>query len=127
MPQIGGSITSISFNGRQFSVPADSDYSMKIGGFENEVLANGDQSARLIKTRVPLSITGITLAIDDSLQDLEFLQDLANAKVLFDMVVELASGAFWTGRAQITGELVLSTQAATSGFDIMGEGKLVQQ
>ncbi len=127
MPQIGGSITSVSFNGRQFSVPADSDYTMKIGGFENEVLANGDGTSRLIKTRVPLSITGITIAIDDSLQDLEFLQNLANAKVFFDLVVELASGAFWTGQAQVSGELTLSTQAATSGFDLMGQGQLFQQ
>lgn len=127
MPQIGGSITSVSFNGRQFSVPADADYTQKIGGFENEVMANGDGSSRLIKTRVPLSITGISVGINDSLQDLEFLQDLANSTEFFDLVVELASGAFWTGRAQITGELTMSTQATTSGFDLMGEGKLVQQ
>lgn len=127
MPQIGGSITSISFNGRQFSVPADADYSMKLGGYENEVSANGNGSARLIKTRVPLAITGVQVSIDDTLQDLEFLQDLADSKEFFDMVVELASGAFWTGRAQVSGELTRSSQSTTSGFDLMGNGKLVQQ
>ena len=127
MAQIGGSITSISFNGRQFSVPADADFTSKIGGFENEVQANGDGTGRLLKTRVPLSVTGLTVGIDDTLQDFEFLQSLADAKLFFDLVIETASGALWTGKAQISSELTLSSQSAVASFDLMGPATLVQQ
>lgn len=127
MSQIGGSMISASFNGRQFSVPADTDAAIKIGGFENEMQPNGDRTSRMIKTVVSPSITGMIVAIDDSLQDIEFLQALANEKELFDFVIEVASGAFWTGRMQITSELTVSTNGTTASFDMMGEGKLVQQ
>ena len=126
-PQIGGSVTSISFNGRQFSVPADSDFSDKLGGTENETLANGDRTARLIKTIVPWNIGGVVVAIDDSQQDYEFLNDLKDSNEFSDIAVELASGAIWTGQGTINGELTRSTQTATATFDLGGPGKLTQQ
>ncbi len=127
MAQIGGSILSISLNGRQFSVPADADFSQKIGGFENEVMANGDSTARLLMTRVPFKLAGVSVSIDDALQDFEFLQNLADSKEFADMVVEFASGALWTGQGQIIGELTRATSTATAECEIAGTGTLVQQ
>ena len=126
-PQIGGSVTSISLNGRQFSVPADADFSDKLGGTENETLANGDRTARLIKTVIPWNIGGVVVAIDDSQQDFEFLTDLKNGNEFADIAVELASGAIFTGSGTINGELVRSTQSATASFDLGGPGTLAQQ
>jgi len=54
MAAVGGSLESITLNGREFPVAADVEAQRKLGGWENEVLANGDGSGRLIKTRVPL-------------------------------------------------------------------------
>jgi len=125
--QIGGSILSISLNGRQFSVPADADFSQKIGGFENEVMANGDSTSRLLMTRVPFKLSSVSVAIDDTIQDFEFLQSIADAKEFADLVVEFASGALWTGQGQIIGELTRATATATSEFEISGTGTLVQQ
>ena len=70
---IGGSIEEITLSGRSFAVAADAEAQRKLGGFENEVLANGNGTARLIKTRVPLSIDGLTLEVDDDRGDQEYL------------------------------------------------------
>lgn len=83
MPAIGGSIESVSLDGRNFAVAADAEAQRKLGGFENEVQANGDGNARLIKTRVPLSIDGLTIEVDDDRGDHEFLQDLSTVTTFF--------------------------------------------
>ena len=42
MPAVGGSIESVTLNGRPFPVAADAEAQRKLGGWENEVQANGD-------------------------------------------------------------------------------------
>ena len=127
MAPVGGSIESMNLNGRTFAVAADADVNRKIGGFENEVLGNGDGSARLIKTRTPFSKEGITLSVDDDRGDQEFLQDLADMKGFFPINATYVSGAVWQGSGQLTGDLVYSSQSATAAVNIMGTGKLTQQ
>ena len=82
MPAVGGSIESVNLSGREFAVAADAEAQRKLGGFENEVQANGDGTARLIKTRVPLSLDGLTIEIDDDRGDQEFLQDFSRSERL---------------------------------------------
>lgn len=127
MGAIGGSIESVGLNGRAFPVAADADANRKLGGFENEVMANGDGSSRLIKTRVPFAVSGLVVEADDARGDQEFLQELANQKGFFPMTATLASGAIWQGDGQIVGEHQYSTQAATASFDLSGTGVLTQQ
>jgi len=127
MAAIGGSIESISLKGRIFAVPADVEAQRKLGGFENEVQANGDGTARLIKTRVPLSIDGITVAIDDDRADHEYLQNLSNESDFFPIAITYASGITYQGTAQIVGELQTSSQSATGAISLMGPGQLTKQ
>lgn len=127
MAAVGGSLESVSLAGRPFPVAADAEAQRKIGGFENEVMANGDGSARLIKTRVPLSLDGVTVEIDDSRGDQEFLQELANLTDFFDIALTYASGQVWQGRAQLTGENPASSQSATAAISLSGPGILTRQ
>jgi len=127
MAAIGGSIESISLGGRLFAVPADIESQRKLGGFENEVQANGDGTARLIKTRVPLSIDGITVSIDDSREDQEYLKGLADGTDYFVIAITYASGVTYQGQAQIVGEFQTSSQNATAAISLMGPGELTQQ
>lgn len=126
MAAIGGSIESVTLRGREFAVAADAEAQRKHGGFENEVMANGDGTARLIKTRVPLSLTGLTLVIDDTRGDHEFLQNLANLKDFFPIAITYASGESYGGTGQITGELQSSSQAATAQVNLSGPGILTR-
>lgn len=127
MAAIGGSIESISLDGRNFAVAADAEVNRKIGGFENEVQANGDGSARLIKTRVPLQIDGLTVEIDDDRGDHEFIQSLTDRNDFFPITITYASGAVYQATGQVTGETQASSQAATATLNLMGPGILTKQ
>jgi hypothetical protein len=126
MSGVGGSISSIALDGREFSVAADAESNRKLGGWENEVQANGDGTARLIKTRVPLSIDGLTIMIDDSRDDAEFVQALMNRLEFFPIAITYASGLSYGGTAQVTGEAPTSSQNATAPISLMGPGELAK-
>lgn len=128
MTAVGGSIEGLSLDGRIFPVAADADANRKLGGWENEVQANGDgMTARIIKTRVPLSIDGISLSIDDTRGDAEFLQGLQDKKDFFAISITYASGVTYMGTAIITGEVTVSSQNTTAAVSLQGPGKLVRQ
>ena len=124
---IGGPIESISLAGRIFPIAADADSQRKLGGFENEVQANGDGSARTIKTRVPWSLDGLSVSIDDDRGDHEFLQDLTNGNIDFTIAVTYASGNVYQGAGQMVGEMQTSSQNATAAVALMGPGQLTKQ
>lgn len=128
MAAVGGSIQEVNLSGRTFAVAADAEAQRKLGGWENEVQANGDgYTARLIKTRVPLSISGLTLEVDDSRGDHEFLQNLANGNDFFALGITFASGVTYQGSAQIVDELAASSQNATASVSLSGPGILTRQ
>ena len=127
MPAIGGSLEAVTLDGRNFPVAADAEVQRKIGGFENEVQSNGDGTARLIKTRVPLSLDGLTVEVDDARGDHEFLQGLTDRNDYFPISLTYASGDVWQGSAQIVGEMQASSQAATAAVSLMGPGILTKQ
>lgn len=124
---VGGSIESVTLAGRDFAVAADAEATRKLGGFENEVQANGNGTARLIQTRVPLSIDGLTVECDDDRGDHEYLQGLADGKKFFPVAITYASGATYQGTAQLVGEMGSSSQNATASISLMGPGKLTKQ
>ena len=127
MAAIGGSIESVSIDGRNFPVAADADSQRKLGGSENEVESNGDGSGRLIKTRVTWSIDGLMLTIDDSRADHEFLQALTDRSDFFPIAVTYASGQVYQGTGQITGEFQVGNQAQTGAITLKGPGALTPQ
>lgn len=127
MPAIGGSIESVSLDGRLFAVAADAEVQRKLGGFENEVQANGNSTARIVKTAVPSMLDGLAVEIDDTRGDHEFLQSLADSNDYFPTVITYASGESYQGAMMITGELQVSSQNTTATFSLMGSQPLTKQ
>jgi hypothetical protein len=127
MSAVGGSIESVTLDVREFPVAADAEAQRKLGGFENEVQANGDGTARLIKTRVPLSIDGLTLETDDDRGDHEFLQELSNRNGFYPIAITYASGNTYQGTAQLVGETQASSMNAVTTVSLMGPGVLTKQ
>ena len=123
----GGSLQTVSIRARLFAVAADADATYGLGGWNNENQANGDGSTRLIKTRVPWEVSGLSLVIDPARADLEFLQEIANGGDYVDMAVTFASGVTYQGRGQITGEVKASTMNATAPITLGGPGELSSQ
>ncbi len=127
MGAVGGSVESVTLDGRNFPIAFDADVSRKLGGFENEMMSNGDGTARIIKTRVPLLLDGLTLEVDDSRGDHEFVQELANRNDFFPIAISYASGDTYQGVAQISGETQSSSQSATIAVSLSGPGELTKQ
>lgn len=128
MTAVGGSIQSISVNGRLFAVAADADVNRSLGGFTNDVMPNGNATARLIKTRVTWALEGIAVSIDDPTgSDQEFLQSTANGLEMVDVTIEYASGAVYAGKGQLTDVIQHSSQNTTASLNFKGEGVLKQQ
>lgn len=127
MAGVGGSVESVTLDGRIFPVAADAEINRKLGGFENEIQSNGDGSARLIKTRTPLALDGVVVDNDDARGDHEFVKALADRNDFFPIAITYASGTTYQGSAQISGEIQASSQNATLTFSLMGPGVLTPQ
>jgi len=127
MAATGGSLEKASIAGRLFAVASDADAGLILGGFENEVQSNGDGSIRVVKTRKPWSIDGVTISIDNSKGDLEFLQQVADKKEEVPVSLTLADGSVYHGKGQIVGELKAQTMASTAPVALMGSKKLSKQ
>ena len=127
MTAVGGSIESVALDGRIFSVAADADSNRKLGGWENEVQSNGDKTGRLIKSAVTWSVDGLSLSIDDTRADAEYLQDLQDRLDFYPIAVTYASGVVYQGTGQIVGETATSSQNTTAAVALMGPGKHTQQ
>lgn len=123
---IGGSIESVAVKGRPFAVAADADGNRKLGGFEAEVQANGDGTARIVVTRVPWQMDGISLEINEDRGDQEFLQDIVDAKKFVSLEFTFASGITFRGEGLPTGEIQTSSMNATAPLTFNGPGKLEQ-
>lgn len=124
---IGGSIESVSIDNQLYAVAADADATMSLGGFSNEVQPNGNGTARIIKTRVPWSLTGLSLAIDDDANNQEALQTIADGNIYVPVTIRMASGVVYQGSGTITDNIERSTQSATVTVSLSGQGSLSQQ
>ena len=122
----GGSVESVTIDGRKFAVPADSDFARKLGGFENDVEANGDGSAREVKTRVPWSLSGGAVSIDDTRDDHEFLQNIADSNAFVTVTIAYVSGISYTGEGKMTEALEHKSMNTVMDISFKGRGKLTQ-
>lgn len=127
MTAVGGSIESVSIRGRLFAVAADAEANRKLGGFENEVQANGNGTARIVKTRVPWQLDNLTVEVSDDRADQEFLQEIADGNDFVPITVTLASGVTYQGSGTVTGEVQYSSQNATAQISLMGPDTMTQQ
>jgi len=124
---VGGSIESVSIDGRLFPVAADAAPNRNLGGFKNEVASNGNGTARLLKTRVPWMIDGIALEIDDDRSDQEFLKKIADGNEFVDMTITFASGHTYQGSGQIVDDINFDSSKATADVKLSGPGDASQQ
>ncbi len=124
---IGGSIESLTIRNRVFPVASDAEANRKLGGFENEVQSNGDGSARMIKTRVPWSLTGVEVEVNDDRADAEFLKEVADSPDFVPITITFVSGVTYQGSGQLTDTVEVSSQKATASISLMGPGEMTQQ
>jgi hypothetical protein len=127
MAAVGGSIESVSVDGRLFAVATDASASRNLGGFKNEVAANGNGTARLLKTRVPWMLEGLTLEVDDDRSDHEFLKKVSDSSDFVDITITFASGHTYQGSGTIVDDVNYDSSKATAEVKFSGPGEASQQ
>lgn len=127
MSAIGGSVREFSIRGRLFAPSADSKVTIKLGGFSNEVMANGNGTSRMKKTAEAASCEGLKGAIDHNKGDLEFLQEVTDGKEFVPFSVTLVEGSTFQGNAQLLEMPALDSEDATSELKLGFDGKITRQ
>lgn len=127
MAATGGSIESVTIDGREFPATADADVGRKLGGFEGSLEPNGNGTSRKILTRTVPGFSGVVVECDDTRDDHEFAQAIADSPNLVPVFVTYISGEIYQGDGTIVGELVHNNQSSTLSFDIGGSGKFTRQ
>lgn len=123
-----GSLVEFSINGRSFKCASDADGNTSLGGRVNEFQANGDGiSGRVIQTVSGWKFSGINFAIDEDNDDLEFLQDVADAGRMVPMKAVYSDGTIRAGQGAITGEIEVSSMNGTAPLTLEGSGKFQKQ
>ena len=124
---VGGSMKEVSIRGRIFAVASDGDANIDLGGYEAEVRANGNGTARKILLRKPWLFENVVLSIDDNQGDQEFLQEVENSTDFVDITVTYVNDVVYGGSGTVTGKIAKSTQAGTATLSLSGPGEAVQQ
>lgn len=127
MASVGGSLKAITVDGRPFSVAADADVSLKLGGKKTTPTPNGDGTARYLGEVECWSLSGIDIAIDHDKDDQGFLQSNADAMAPVNCTIEMIDGTVFQGKGLVADDHDFSTAKAVTGLTLMGEGKLTPQ
>ncbi len=128
MANVAGSLKTIAIKSRLFAVAGDVDAKFNLGGRENEIQTNGDNTVCVVQTVMASDIGGLKLRIDDKRRDQEFLTSVRDSGDLVPVVVTKASGLTYSGKMQIIGKIETSTKDQTAEIQLSGEPlKLEQQ
>lgn len=123
MTAIGGSLESISLNGREFKCTADTDPGIQLGGEEITMESNGLGGVRELKRKIPWAINGAKVELDMDNEDLEYLTDFQINKG-GDVVITFAGGISYTAIGNISGTLESNPADASTTLSLMGGGLL---
>lgn len=155
-PVVGGSIKSISIEGREFPVAAECDAELDTGGFSNSVQITGSGASIVSQERIPWSLTDVDLVISEDRGDLGFLASVFNAIVepfapslAFDapptgpdrdflgeviargtfvpIIVTQADDTSFVGRGTIVGSIKRSTKTGLAQVSFAGDGEMTKQ
>ena len=117
----GGDIRQCTINGREFDVKgADANVNIDLGGFANEASLNGNGSLSVLQRRKMAGFSDLPLMIDDEREDLEFLQDIANAGLTVPVNLTLASGVTYSGALMVIGDIMKATGDGSATLEMRG-------
>jgi hypothetical protein len=117
----GGDIRQLTIKGREFDVKGgDANVNIDAGGFTNEGSLNGNGSLSIVQRRKLAGFSDCPVQIDDSRQDMEFLQDIADGGEPVPVNMTLASNITYSGALSIIGELQKATGDGTLTLEMRG-------
>lgn len=117
-----GDIRQLTINGREFDPAPESSCNVLLGGYANEYSQCGNGEDHIKQSRKGAGITDLSLSVDDSRQDLEFLQEAQDSGESVPVTLTLASGVAYAGSLVVVAdELGKSTGEGTVSISLRGK------
>jgi hypothetical protein len=117
-----GDLRQVTINGREFDPAPESGCTILPGGFANEHALTGNGKNHVTQKRQKAGINELSVSIDDSREDLEFLKDIADSGESVPVTATLASGMAYSGPLILVAEdLGKDTAEGTATFSLVGE------
>lgn len=122
-----GSLIGFSFMGRSFKCAGDADGNTNIGGYENEYQSYGNGDGRYIQKMGGWKFSGISFAIDEDSDDLEFLKNGKDTGKPQVCKAEYSDGTVRSGKGNITGAIEVSSMNGTAPLTFEGPFEFKKQ
>ena len=117
----GGDIRQLMIKGREFDVKGeDANVNIDLGGFSDEADINGNGTMHITQRRKAAGFSDCPVSIDDTRQDLEYLQEIANQGEGAPVTITLASGITYAGPLIPIGDLAKATGDGTLSLEMRG-------
>jgi len=117
----GGDIRQLTINSREFDVKGgDANVNVDAGGFANEAGLAGNGNLAVTQRRKVAGFSDCPINIDDTRQDLEYLQEIADAGEPVPTNMTLASGVTYSGSLLPVGDLAKATGDGTLSLEMRG-------
>jgi len=109
---------------REFTMKADDNPTIDMGGYSAELSMNGDGTANKIRTRKVWEISGINIALTDFTEDVDFIQSVVNSLSFAEILYEHDDGITYRGLGMPTGEIKATINDKYLPLTLSGPGEL---
>lgn len=117
----GGDIKQLTVKGRELAVKGgDANVNIDLGGLSNEMDFNGNGTVNVKQRRKFAGFSDCPVMIDDTRQDLEFLQGVANEGEPVPVTMTLATQVVYSGNLAVVGDLQKATGDGTLSLEMRG-------
>ena len=112
-----GDIRSFNIDGREFDPAPESNYTITLGGFQNEAAQTGNGRLHITQRRELAGIGDAAVSIDSERGDHEFISVRKNEGRVMPVTMTKTDGTTYAGELAIVGEIEENT----------GEGQLTME
>lgn len=105
----GGDISQLLINGRELDPVAEANVTYRLAGWKNENSPTGNGGMHTKRTRKLGGFDSLPISLDSGNEDLEFLQEIADAGEPVPMSMTKADGSTYSGDLTIEGDLDANT------------------
>ena len=122
MAKANGALESVVLNGRRFTCDAESEASVDLSEWDNEVKPNSDGTFRTVKTRHVQKIESLTLEIDVDRGDVDFINEVKAKLAPVPLSATRVDGKTYEGEVMITDSTSLNDNEST--MEVTLEGRI---
>lgn len=116
-----GDIRQLKVNSRELDIKGgDASVKIRLSGFQNSLDLSGNGNQLITQRRKTAGFADCPVMVDDTNQDLEYLQSLADAATPVPVNMTLATGVTYGGTLVVVSDLEKDTGAGVHNLEMRG-------